>query len=81
MREVITTKTNFFEGCSWFKFNNLGLALGVALKFYTSVTKGLKLKVRKFRGLIGTFVEVTEEKQVRGSFSPPRDFWSYRKMD
>ena len=22
---------NFFEGCSWFKFNNLGLALGIAL--------------------------------------------------
>ena len=32
-------------GCSWFKFNNLGLALGIALKFYVSVTKGLKLKV------------------------------------
>ena len=59
----------------------MGLALGMALKFYTSVTKGLKLKVRKFRGLIGTFVEVTEEKQVGGPFSPPRDFWSYRKMD
>ena len=81
MREVITRKTNFFEGCSWFKFNNLGLALGMALKFYTSVTKGLKLKVRKFRRLIATFVEVTEEKQVAGPFSLPRDFWSYRKMD
>ena len=29
-------------------FNNLGLALGITLKFYTSVAKGLKLKVRKF---------------------------------
>ena len=28
----------------------------MALKFYTSVTKGLKLKVRKFSGLISTFV-------------------------
>ena len=30
----------FFEGCSWFKFNNLGLALGMALKFYTKVARG-----------------------------------------
>ena len=29
-------------------FNNLGLALGTKLKFYTSVKKELKLKVRKF---------------------------------
>ena len=35
--------------------------LGMALKFYTSVAKGLKLKVRKFYELIPTFVEVTEE--------------------
>ena len=64
----MTRKTYFFEGCSWFKFNNLGLALGMALKFYTSVAKGLKLKVRKFWGLIPTFVEVTREKLVGGSF-------------
>ena len=44
----LTRKTSFFEGCSWLKFNNLGLALGMALTFYTIVTKGLKLKVRKF---------------------------------
>ena len=36
-------KTIFFESCSWFKFNNLGLALSMALKVYTSVAKGLKL--------------------------------------
>ena len=48
MREVtqpqfykdLTRKTAFFEGCSWFKFNNLGLALSTKLKFYTNVTKG-----------------------------------------
>ena len=34
------------------------------MKFYTSVAKGLKLKVRKSSGLIATFVEVTEEKLV-----------------
>ena len=48
MREVITTtilkgfdqKNRFFEGQSWFSFNNLGQALGTNLKFYTSVAKG-----------------------------------------
>ena len=39
----LTRKNNCFESCSWFKFNNLGLALSTALKVYTSVTKGLKL--------------------------------------
>ena len=48
---------------SWFKFNNLGLTLGVALKFCNSVTNGLKLKNRKW-GLTLTFLEVTEEKVV-----------------
>ena len=53
------------------EFNNLGLALAMALKFYTSLTKGLKLKVRKFWELIPTFVEVTGEKLVGGSFCTP----------
>ena len=38
----------------------------MALKFYTSVAQGLKLKVRKSYGLITTFVEVTREKSVAG---------------
>ena len=42
------------------------LALGIALKFYANVEKGLKLKVRKFLGLIRMFVEVTGEKLVDG---------------
>ena len=43
------------------------------LKFYISVAKGLELKVRKFWGLISTFVEVTGEKLVGGGepFWPP----------
>ena len=49
---------------------NLGLALGMALKFYTGVGKGLKLKIRKIWRLIPTFVEVTGEKLV-GGFLPP----------
>ena len=52
-------------------FNNLGLALGTNLKFYTSVAKGSKLKVRKFLGLIPTFVEVAGEKLVGKPFCLP----------
>ena len=41
------------------------------MKFYTSVGKGSKLKVRKFWGLILTFLEVTGKKRVGGAFWPP----------
>ena len=69
-------KTAFFEGWSCFKFNNLGLALGKNLKFYTSVAKGSKLKVRKFLGLIPMFVAVTGEKLVgRGGWGGFLPFW------
>ena len=42
MRKVIITSVlkvfeqinHIFEGCSWFNFNNMGLALDMALKFY-----------------------------------------------
>ena len=54
----LTRKTAFFEEWSWFKFSNLGLALGTNLKFYASVAKGLKTKVRKFWRIISTSVEV-----------------------
>ena len=69
----MTRETAFFEGWSWFKFNNLELAIGMNLKFYTSVAKGFKLKVRKFYGLVPTFVEVTGEKLVgrEGLFALP----------
>ena len=43
---------------SRFNFNNLGLTLGINLKFYISVAKVLKLKVRKFWGLFPAFVVV-----------------------
>ena len=57
-RDVITTwvlyrfhqKNHFFKGWSWFKFNNLGLALVMALNFYIKLEKWFKLKVRKFLG-------------------------------
>ena len=54
-------------------FNNVGLALGTNLKFYTRLLKRSKLRVRKFWGLALTFV-VTGEKLVEGAFlhlSPP----------
>ena len=41
----------FFEGLSWFKFSNFGLALGMTLEFYASVAKRLKVIVRKSWGL------------------------------
>ena len=77
MRDVIIAlilrrfdqKNLFFEGCSWFKFNNLGLALGMVLKFYTSVTK--ELRDGKFRGIIPTFIKVTRKKLVGWVFATP----------
>ena len=53
-----------------FKLNSLGLALGMALKPYTSVAEGIKQKFRNFFELILTFAEITEEKLVRVA-SPP----------
>ena len=43
----------------------------MALKIYSSLAKGLKLKARKFSELISTFGDVTGEKLVEGPFSPP----------
>ena len=48
-------------------FINLGLLLGMALKFYTNVLKWFKLTVRKFLGLIPTFLKVTGEKVLVGA--------------
>ena len=54
MREAIlfykglTKKPDFFEGWCWFKLLNLRLALGLTLKFCSSVTKRLKPKLRSF---------------------------------
>ena len=41
-----------------------GLELNWHCVFHTNVVKGLKIKVRKFSGLIHTFVEITSEKLV-----------------
>ena len=82
MRKVIITSVLWgfdkkgwtFEGWPWFKFNNLRLALGMGLKFYASVAKESKLKVRKFFELISMFLEVTGEKLL-GSFLGPPPSW------
>ena len=79
VREVIITsifqgfdeKNHFFEGWSWFMFNNLGLALGTNLKFYTSVKKELKLKVGEFWGANSYVCRSYREKTGRGPFWPP----------
>ena len=47
-----------------------GLALGMALTFYASVEKGLKLRYRKFWRLVPMFVKVTGGKMVGESFCP-----------
>ena len=44
----------------------MGLVLGIAMKIYTNVANGLKLKAIKFWWLVPTFVEITGEKPVRG---------------
>ena len=73
----MTRKTYFFEGWSWFKFNNLGLTLGTNLKLYTSVAKGVKLKVRQFFVLIPTFAKVTKEKLVGGGVGRGGGFFAF----
>ena len=56
---------------AWFEFNNLGLSIGINLTFYISVAKGLKLKVRKFWGLVPTYVETAGEKLIGEPFLSP----------
>ena len=43
----------------------------MALKFYTSVAKVLKVKVKKLLRLIPMLVEFTREKLIGGFFAPP----------
>ena len=50
------------------------MTLGMALTFYTSVVKMLKLLARKFYGLIPLFVGATAEKLVGGLFTRGTEF-------
>ena len=58
--QKLVTLAFLFERCPWFKFDNLGLALGMVLTFCISVTKELKLKAGAFSGLIPMLIEVTQ---------------------
>ena len=44
-------KTHSLGERSWFKFNNLRLALDMAFKFNSSVAKGLKINIKKLLGV------------------------------
>ena len=66
----MTKKNDFLGGgvggggvcVSGFKLNNMfGLVLGMALKFYRNVVKGLKLTVRKFWRISPVTEEATAE--------------------
>ena len=46
----MTRKTTFFERWSWFKFNNLGLALGTKLEILDQSVKKVKTKSQKVLG-------------------------------
>ena len=46
--KILPEKLFFFQGWSWFKFNNLELALGMALKFNTNMAKSFKKKSKSF---------------------------------
>ena len=84
MKEVIilqfykdlTRSTAFFERWSWFKFNNLGLALGMALKLYISMAKGLtgtgKLKGKTVKLLGGPFCNTPPLPHHHHPHHPPR---------
>ena len=65
------------EGCSWFKFNKLGLVLGIiTLKFYNSVAKELKLKVRKILVVNSYVCAGYRGKTGRGAYSAhPSSSW------
>ena len=47
------------------------MELSMALKFYINVAKELKLIVRKFCGVVPTFLEVIGEKMLGRNLWPP----------
>ena len=67
MREVIISQIIYvfvqktdFEGWSWFNVNNLGLALYMAMNFYSNLAKKMKTKSQKLlsetrKGILCTF--------------------------
>ena len=69
----LTKKNTFFEEWSWFKFNNLGLALWYSLQILHQCGKRIETKSQKVLGEV-TFVEVAGEKLIGGGGGGA--FWS-----
>lgn len=68
MTEVIIRsdlKTDLFGEMSWFKLNNLGLILGMTLKYWSRVPKRFKLKSKSLRAKCKVWKSY-REKLVRG---------------
>ena len=81
------TRKPFFKGQSCFKFNNLGLALVMALKFYTGVGKRVKTRSQKVLGVNSNIYRSCRGKLVgreRGLFGLPVTnrvkTWPYRNQ-
>ena len=53
---------------SWFKFNNLALAVSMALKFYTSVAKVLKVNLEIVAGYNSYVYMSYRVKTVKGEY-------------
>ena len=64
----LARKTNIFEGCSWFKFNNIGQAQDTTLKFYTKIVKN---KNQKVLGANSNVCRSYRGKTCRGVFLSP----------
>ena len=57
IKDLQGVKYHFYDLEIATRINNLWLALGMTLEFYTSLAKRFKLTVRKFWGLNPTFVK------------------------
>ena len=67
----ITAQKMKFSRKGFFNFFVPWMVQGMVLKFYSSVAKGLKLKVIKLWGLVPTFREITGKNLVGEAFLPP----------
>ena len=88
-------KNTFLEEWSWFNFNNLGMAIGIALKVYTSAPKLLKTKgqnalgansyvCRSYKGKTGSeslFVHHTILNKVKVKIYVYSSFWNVQPED
>ena len=71
LRKNLNRKTDLFKGWSWFKFNNVGLVLGIVLKIYSSVAKELELKTLRANSYVWKYYR--ENTAPGGVFAPHPD--------